>query len=357
MSRVLVTGGAGTLGTAIVRRLLADPAYDVRVSDARAAPLWMREGCELHTGDLRLPAQARAATKGCAHVIHVAGARDEIAGAGGRPHTTIEFENALHGALVRAALEREVERFLYISSPLVFERAELFPTPEQHLGQCPPPRSASGYARLSGERCCEAANEEHGLRYAICRPFGAYGPPAADEPEAELAGLLSGLFDAALDGRPPGLSTLTQRTYTPTHVDDIAVAAVLALDSPAALNEDFNLGAERELAPAELARIVFEACKADPGPLPEVDPGRLPEAGPGALPEAGPGVLPEAGPGALPGVGPPTHESGGDRSWPSVQKARERLGWQAQIDVETGIAGIVPAMRERHAARRATAAA
>ena len=54
MSRVLVTGGAGTIGAAVVRRLLADPAYEVRVSDQRPAPQWMREGCEVHTGDLRV---------------------------------------------------------------------------------------------------------------------------------------------------------------------------------------------------------------------------------------------------------------------------------------------------------------
>ena len=60
MSRVLVTGGAGTIGAAVVRRLLADPAYEVRVSDQRPAPQWMREGCEVHTGDLRDARRRRA---------------------------------------------------------------------------------------------------------------------------------------------------------------------------------------------------------------------------------------------------------------------------------------------------------
>ena len=44
MSRVLVTGGAGTIGSAVVRRLLGDPDLEVRVSDQRPAPDWMREG-------------------------------------------------------------------------------------------------------------------------------------------------------------------------------------------------------------------------------------------------------------------------------------------------------------------------
>ena len=53
MNRVLVTGGAGTIGAAVVRRLSSDPDFEIRVSDQREAPDWMREGCEVHTGDLR----------------------------------------------------------------------------------------------------------------------------------------------------------------------------------------------------------------------------------------------------------------------------------------------------------------
>jgi len=59
MNRVLVTGGAGTIGQAVVRRLLRDPGWEVRVSDQREPPQWMREGCEIHTGDLRRLDEAR----------------------------------------------------------------------------------------------------------------------------------------------------------------------------------------------------------------------------------------------------------------------------------------------------------
>ena len=60
MSRVLVTGGAGTIGAAVVRRLVGDPAWEVRVSDQREAPAWMREACEVHTGNLLLRERGRA---------------------------------------------------------------------------------------------------------------------------------------------------------------------------------------------------------------------------------------------------------------------------------------------------------
>src|SRR5207244_8267060 len=128
VSRVLVTGGAGTIGAAVVRRLLADPAYEVRVSDQRPAPQWIREGAEVHTGDLRLPEQARAAARGCMHVIHLAAIVGGIANFHKLPHTLTEVNNALYNSVIRAALDVEVERFVYVSSSMVFERAQLFPT-------------------------------------------------------------------------------------------------------------------------------------------------------------------------------------------------------------------------------------
>src|SRR5580700_8292770 len=140
MSRVLVTGGVGAIGAAVVRRLLADPAYEVRVSDQRAAPQWMREGCEVHTGDLRELSEARTATRGCTHVIHLAAIVGGIANFHRLPYTLTEVNNALYNAVIRAALDCEVERFVYVSSSMVFERATVYPTPEDHLPDCPVPR-------------------------------------------------------------------------------------------------------------------------------------------------------------------------------------------------------------------------
>ena len=87
MTRVLVTGGAGTIGQAVVRRLLRDPDWEVRVSDQREAPIWIREGCEVHTGDLRQLGEARKAMAGCSHVIHLAAIVGGIANFHKLPHT------------------------------------------------------------------------------------------------------------------------------------------------------------------------------------------------------------------------------------------------------------------------------
>src|ERR1700689_1007153 len=195
MSRVLVTGGAGTIGAAVVRRLLADPAYEVRVSDQREAPQWMREGCEVHTGDLRVPAEAHTATEGCTHVIHLAAIVGGIANFHRLPYTLTEVNNALYNAVVRAALDYEGERFVYVSSSMVFERASEFPTTEAHLPDCPTPQSAYGFSKLTGEVYCRAAPEEHGRPFTICRPSGAYGPGEAPQDGPGMAHVVPDLIN------------------------------------------------------------------------------------------------------------------------------------------------------------------
>jgi UDP-glucose 4-epimerase len=314
MSRVLVTGGAGTIGAAVVRRLLRDPAYEVRVSDQRVAPQWMREGCEVRTGDLRLPKEARAAMKGCTHVIHLAAIVGGIANFHRLPYTLTEVNNALYNAVVRAALDLDVERFVYVSSSMVFERAELFPTPEDYLPRCPVPLSAYGFSKLTGEVYCRAAHDEHGLPFTICRPFNAYGPGELPDAEPGIAHAVPDLIEKVLRGqRPLQIFGSGEQTRTLTHVDDIADGIVTAMSSPAGLNEDFNISASRELSVAEIARIVWETCGKDPQAF-ELE--HL-----------------------------PTFTVDVQRRWPSVEKAQRLLGWQAQIEVEDGIAATVRWLR------------
>ncbi len=144
----------------------------------------MREGCEVHTGDLRDFEQARTAMDGCPLVIHLAAIVGGIGNFHKLPHTLTEVNNGLYNAVFRAALDHEVERFTYVSSSMVFERATEFPTTEAHLPDCPTPQSAYGFSKLTGEVYARAAHAEHGLPFTICRPFNAYGPGEMPERRA-----------------------------------------------------------------------------------------------------------------------------------------------------------------------------
>ncbi len=115
--------------------------------------------------------------------------------------------------------------------------------------------------------------------------------------------------------RPLEIFGSGEQTRTLTHVDDIADGVVVAMSSPQGLNEDFNISASRELTVAEIARIIWKACGEDPADF--------------ALEH-------------LPSFAVDVH-----RRWPSVEKAKRLLGWQAQIELEDGIAATVEWIRER----------
>ena len=315
MSRVLVTGGAGTIGQAVVRRLLGDPAWDVRVSDQRTPPQWIREGCEVHTGDLRDRAEARKAIEGCSHVIHLAAIVGGIANFHKLPYTLTDVNSSLYNGVVGAAIDAGTERFVYVSSSMVFERATEYPTTEEHVWEVPMPRSAYGFSKLAGEVWVRAAHEEHGLPFTICRPFNAYGPGEVPEDEPGIAHMVPDVIRKVLAGADPlpifGDGT---QTRTITHVDDIADGIVAAMASPAGLNEDFNISAAEEMTVAEIAAVVWEACGNDPAAL------RFEH-----LPSFPVDVV---------------------RRWPSVEKAKRLLGWEAQIGVREGIAQTVAWLRQ-----------
>jgi UDP-glucose 4-epimerase len=316
MSRVLVTGGAGTIGAAVVGRLLRDPDWEVRVSDQRPAPDWMREGCEIHTGDLRDPAQAEQAIAGCTHVIHLAAIVGGIANFHKLPYTLSAVNNALYNAVFGAAIEAGTERFVYVSSSMVFERAEQYPTTEEYIDDCPVPLSSYGFSKLTGEVYCRAAHAEHDLPYTICRPFNAYGPGELPDPEPGIAHAVPDLARKSLARmRPLPIFGSGEQTRTLTHVEDIADGIVTAMAHPAGLNEDFNISASQELTIAEIARIIWEACGNDPA---EFELEHL-----------------------------PTFEVDVQRRWPSVEKAERLLGWKARIGVEDGIARTVAWLREQ----------
>ncbi len=159
----------------------------------------MREACEVHTGDLRELDEARAATRGCSHVIHLAAIVGGIANFHKLPYTLTEVNNALYNAVVRAALEEDgLERFVYVSSSMVFERAEQYPTTEAYVWDCPVPRSAYGFSKLTGEVYVRAAHAEHGLPYTICRPFNAYGPGEMPEDEPGIAHMVPDVIKKCL---------------------------------------------------------------------------------------------------------------------------------------------------------------
>jgi UDP-glucose 4-epimerase len=260
MTRVLVTGAAGNIGRALTRRLLADGRFELRASDQREIDPTIAESCDVHRGDLRDMAEARKAIDGCSHVIHLAAIVGGIGNFNTLPYTLSEMNSALCNAVYRAAIEADIERFVYVSSSMVYERATVFPTTEDYLPDCPTPDSAYGFSKLTGEVYARAANEEFGLPFTICRPGNAYGPGELPSEEPGITHVIPDLFGKVFSGqRPLQIFGSGTQTRTFTYIDDVADGIIAAMSSPAGLNDDFNITGSEEVTIADLARRVWEA--------------------------------------------------------------------------------------------------
>jgi UDP-glucose 4-epimerase len=312
---IVVTGGAGFIGSAVVRELLGK-GYRVRVIDNMSKPSSrVPDGVEFVRGDLADPKVARETFRGVRACINLAARIGGIGYFHKLPATILSENNCIYSSTFEAAVEHGLDRMVFVSSSMVFESATSFPSREDELLSMPPPFTAYGFSKLIGEWYGRAFFDQHGLRYTICRPFNAIGPDEEAGEEVGEAHVIPDLVKKVLSGQHP-LELLGDGNQTRcfTHVRDIARGIVMALESDKAINEDFNLGTANEITMLELARRIHELCA----------PGRPFEVK------------------YVPGFASDIR-----RRVPDGSKAKRLLGWEPRISIDEGLREVVAAARER----------
>ena len=251
--RVLVTGGAGFIGSHVVDALLS-AGYLPRIVDLRRdehhAP-GVVEQVRADLGNLKALERAMA---GCAAVIHLAAAADvgEVA------ENPLEAERRnSHCTLqvLEAARRAGVGRVVYASTIWVYSDVDA----ERVNEDTPlvPPAHLYTATKLAGELYCRSYQELYGLEYTVLRFGIPYGP------RARPAAVIPQFVQKALDGTPLTIAGDGSQSRAFVYVEDLADGVVRAL-APAAANRTYNLAADERVTIAQIADAVCETV----GPVP-----------------------------------------------------------------------------------------
>ena len=312
--RVLITGGAGFIGTTLAR-LLVDAnevvALDNLHRDALSGTdLADHRNFELHQVDVLDAEAVRELAAGATHVVHCAG----IAGVDTvleSPVRTMRVNligtyNVLEAALsTRDTVERFVE----------FSTSEVFGTHAVNaregnvttIGSVGEARWTYAVSKLAGEHFAHAYHDELALPTVTLRPFNVYGPGQIG------GGAIRAFIEAALAGRDLTIHGDGSQIRAWCYVDDMVRAVLLCLERPEAVGQSFNVGNPRSAVTIyDLARRVkrLTGC-----------PGEI--------------------------VFQPLHYADVEIRIPNVEKAREALGFEAEVELDEGLERTIAWYRAR----------
>ena len=259
LERILITGGAGFIGSHIADRLASEGVGEIIVLDnfvrgrrENLAAARARARVTIVEGDIRDRQLLAETMRGVDVVFHQAAIR--ITQCAEDPRLALEVLVDGTFNVLEAAVHAGVGKIVAASSASVYGAAEEFPTVESHhhYGN----RTIYGAAKSFNEGLLRSFNEMYGLNYVALRYFNAYGP------RMDIFGAYTEVFirwmNNIAEGRPPVIFGDGSQTMDFVHVEDIARANVLAAKAPVS-DRAFNIGSGTETSLKALAAKLLEA--------------------------------------------------------------------------------------------------
>lgn len=263
----LVTGGAGFIGSNLVRRLLAE-GREVRIFDnfstgKRENLKDLSGAVEVVEGDLRDFALVMEAMEGVGVVFHLA-ALPSVFRSVKAPNTTNDVNVTGTLNVLQAARAKGVKKLVYASSSSVYGESEELP---KHEEMAPKPISPYAVSKLAGEYYCQSFWFLYGLETVILRYFNVFGP--YQDPTSEYSGVIARFITALADGKPLTIYGDGEQSRDFTFVDDVIDATILAAaSSPDCSGEVFNVARGERANLNELVNVLAKVF----GEKPEVIP-------------------------------------------------------------------------------------
>jgi UDP-N-acetylglucosamine 4-epimerase len=254
-SEILVTGGAGFIGSHIVDRLLNE-GFKVRVLDnlstgekKNLAQHQNKKTFQFIEGDIRNFELVKKTVKGVNAVIHEA-ALVSVTRSVETPLLSNEINVTGTLNLLKASVDAHVKRFVLASSCAVYGDTETLPNHEE---LAPKPLSPYAVDKLAAENYAKIFYNVYGLETVSLRYFNVYGPRQKYGP---YSGVISNIINRLLENKPPTIYGDGEQTRDFLNVKDVVEANMLALSNRKAVGEVFNISTGEPITINKLTEIV-----------------------------------------------------------------------------------------------------
>jgi len=261
--RVAVTGGAGYIGSTLIRDLLKE-GHEVTSLDNQTTGNYehikrLKGSAKLIIGDIRSPENLDSAFKGMDAVVHMA-ALSDLDACNDKPDEAVSVNVYGTHRVVESALKNGVKRLVFCSSAAVYGTPASIPVTEETPTH---PLNLYGVTKLAGEKILDAAHTNNSLEAVNLRFGNVYGVGLY----TNWVGVIPKFVALALDGKPLTIYGDGESTRDFVHVEDITRAIVLSLTTKGIGGETFNIGNETTTVNEIAAWVSEETRKATGTPI------------------------------------------------------------------------------------------
>lgn len=244
MSKYLVTGGAGFIGSNIVDELVRR-GHAVRVLDNLSTGkkeniAHHKDKIDFQEGDLRDKAALAKAVQGIDYVLHVAAIRAVLRSVDNPEETNdVNVNGTLR--LLLAARDAKVKRVVFTSSSSVYGETDKFPLNEE---DAPHPVSPYAASKIMGEYYSKIFTKLYGLETVSLRYFNVFGP--RQNPESVYSAVIPIFIDCLLKKKAPVIHWDGKQSRDFSYVDNVVLGNILAAETPGVSGQVFNIACQEE---------------------------------------------------------------------------------------------------------------
>lgn len=262
--KILVTGSEGSLMQAVIP-LLLEKGHTVKGVDnfARYGEIERERDYEFVRGDLTDRAFVDQVVAGVDAVIQAAALIYGVGGFHKYPADILSKDITLHSNILESMLKNGINKMVYISSSMVYERCQTHPSKEADVDESLIPSTDYGLSKLVGERLTQAFHRQHGMNFTIWRPFNIITPHEKGESELGTSHVFADYIKHIIVEKQTTLPIIGdgEQIRCFTWIGDVARGIADFSFDARAENEIFNLGNPEPISMKALAGIIYEKAK------------------------------------------------------------------------------------------------